>query len=451
MIRASNDADVIVVGAGVCGITTARLLHDAGLRVIVLEARDRVGGRTHSLREHGRVTDLGASWIHGIEDSPVYAAAQALDMPMTEFTVGSYQVDGRPIAYFGPDASPLTSEEAAAFAADVHSVDRAIFDFVDGAESGKSYEEAITHATDQVAASEDWAEDRAERVREHLRHRSEEQYGVASSLLAAHGLYNEVIAGDEVVFPEGYDALAQGLARGLPDVRLSHVVTEVQWSAEHGVRVVTADAAFTSTKVVVTVPVGVLQSGDIAFTPPLPEPVAGALTRFQMNAFEKVFLQFDQKFWGEGLYALRRQGPAAKWWHSRYDLTEAHGEPTLLTFAAGPAALTTRNWSDDQIAQSVLTSLREIYGDAVPEPVGVRITRWQDDPFARGSYSFPAVSGKADDHEMLATPVAGVLHIAGEATWQDDPSTVTAAMCSGHRAAERVLGKTLGLGTLTGV
>jgi monoamine oxidase len=73
----------------------------------------------------------------------------------------------------------------------------------------------------------------------------------------------------------------------------------------------------------------------------------------------------------------------------------------------------------------------------------VRISAWQDDPFARGSYAYMTVGSTTADHDDLATPIGGVLHIAGEATWTDDPATVTAALHSGHRAAENVLGHTV--------
>ena len=93
-------------------------------------------------------------------------------------------------------------------------------------------------------------------------------------------------------------------------------------------------------------------------------------------------------------------GEAAAWWHSWYDLTSLHGEPTLLTFAAGPCAIETRDWSDEAIVESVLASLREIYGDAVPTPGASRITRWQDDPYARGSYAYMTVGSETSDHDL---------------------------------------------------
>ena len=426
--------DTIVIGAGISGLTAARLLTDAGRRTVVLEARDRIGGRVWSDRSDGRVTDRGASWIHGITDSPVAAAAEAFGMCTVEFTVGGYQPDSRPIAHYAPDGTRLSAEAAAAYVADIHTVDAELVAVIAASAPEASYRDV----TEAALAAQEWDADRTQRVREYLEHRSEEQYGVEISALAAHGLDDDQIDGDEVVFPDGYDRLASGIAAGV-DIRLAHVVSAVRWGPD-GVSVETDRGEFTARDAVVTVPVGVLQSAAFSLVPALPEPIAGALGRLRMNAFEKVFLRFTDRFWDADVYAIRQQGPAGRWWHSWYDLTALHGEPTLLTFAAGPAAVQTRGWSDIDVAGSVMAALRRLYGDDVPDPVAVQRTTWQDDPFARGSYAYMRPGASTDDHDALATPVGGVLHLAGEATWTDDPATVTAALCSGHRAAENVLG-----------
>ncbi|MFC9559614.1 flavin monoamine oxidase family protein [Agromyces sp. NPDC056965] len=427
--------DTIVIGAGVAGLTAARLLTTAGRRVVVLEARDRVGGRVWTDRRDGHVTDLGASWIHGITDSPVAAAAAAFGMPTVEFTVGGYQSDSRPIAYYGPDGVRLTDAAAHRFADDIRVVDAALAEAVAASDTDASYRDV----TETALAEQGWDAERTQRVREFLEHRAEEQYGAWIEDLAAHGLDDDSIDGDEVVFPDGYDRLPERLAAGL-DLRLEHVVSQVRWSTG-GVTVTTGRGDFTAGNAVVTVPVGVLRSDDFTIEPPLPEPVAGALGRLEMNAFEKVFLRFPTKFWDDGVYAVRQQGPESRWWHSWYDLTELHGTPTLLTFAAGPAARATRGWSDEQVAESVLVQLRRLYGERVEQPSHVHVTAWQDDPFARGSYAYMTLGSTTTDHDDLATPVGGVLHLAGEATWTDDPATVPAALFSGHRAASRIVGR----------
>ena len=426
--------DTIVIGAGIAGLTTARLLTDAGHRTVVVEARDRIGGRVWTDRSDGRVTDRGASWIHGIADSPVAAAASAFGMRMVEFTVGGYQPDSRPMAHYSPEGARLSPAAAAAYVADIHAVDAALIEAIAASGALATYSDV----TETALGAQGWPPERTQRVREYLEHRSEEQYGAAITDLAAHGLDDDQIDGDEVVFPDGYDALARGIAPGL-DIRLSHIVSHVRWGAD-GVAVTSDRGVFTARQAVVTVPVGVLQSDGFAIEPALPNPVAAALARLRMNAFEKVFLRFSERFWDAGVYAIRQQGPAGRWWHSWYDLTALHDEPTLLTFAAGPAAVATRSWTDAEVVASVMAPLRRLFGEDIADPVAVQRTAWQDDPFARGSYAFMLPGSTTADHDALATPIGEVLHIAGEATWTDDPATVTAALCSGHRAAQNVLG-----------
>ncbi|MCY7290304.1 MAG: FAD-dependent oxidoreductase [Cryobacterium sp.] len=438
-----KDFDTVVIGAGVSGLTAARLLAQAGQRVVVLEARDRIGGRTCTERSGGFISDRGASWIHGIDDNPLMDVVSDFGMRTVEFTVGSYQPDGRPIAYYGPTGERLTDEAIRGFADSVRDFGLHLAVTIDEAELGSSYEDAI----DSTLATLDWDADRAERVREFLLHRSEEQYGVWAGGLDAHGLDDDAVDGDEVVFPDGFDRLAAHLATGL-DVRLEHVVARVGWSGD-GVTVSSTQAEFTAAQVVVTVPLGVLKSGGLGFDPPLPEWLTSAIDGFEMNNFEKVFLRFPTKFWDEDVYAIRQQGTAGTWWHSWYDLTHLHGVPTLLTFAAGPSAIQTREWDDDRIVESVLEALRGLYGDRVERPAQVLITHWQDDPFSRGSYAYMKPGSTPEDHDLLAIPVDGVLHFAGEATWTEDPATVTAALRSGHRAAQNILGRELPFGGLT--
>jgi monoamine oxidase len=442
-----NHFETIVIGAGVAGLTAARLLADAGRRVVVLEARDRVGGRVWTDRGNGLVTDLGASWIHGVTDEPVAQAAEAFGMRTVEFTVGGYQPDSRPIAYYGPDGQRLSDTARQRFVDDIRAVDTALSEVIATSAADASYRDV----TETALADQGWDDERAQRVREFLEHRTEEQYGAWIEDLAAHGLDDDVVDGDEVVFPDGYDRLPARLAEGL-DVRLNHVASHVRWSPGSADSADSADSAgrvtvttdrgtFTADNAVVTVPIGVLKSDDFVIEPPLPEPIVGALGRLTMNNFEKVVLRFPTKFWDDSVYAIRQQGPESRWWHSWYDLTPLHATPTLLTFAAGPAARETRNWDEERIVQSILEQLRRLYGDRVERPTSVHITAWQDDPFARGSYAYMTVGGTTADHDDLATPVGGVLHIAGEATWTDDPATVPAAMRSGHRAASNILGR----------
>ncbi|WP_375163546.1 flavin monoamine oxidase family protein [Microbacterium sp.] len=336
------------------------------------------------------------------------------------------------IAYYAPDGSRLSDAAARGFAADIHAVDAVLGEEIARSAPGASYRDV----TEVALARQHWDAERTQRAREFLEHRCEEQYGVQIEQLAAHGLDDDAIDGDEVVFPDGYDVLSQHLAHGL-DMRLGHAVTRIEWSDRVSIR--TAEGDFRADTAVVTLPVGVLRSDSVEFVPALPQVNFEALLRLDMNAFEKVFLRFPSSFWDAGVYAIRQQGPQGGWWHSWYDLTAVHGEPTLLTFAAGDAARCTREWDDARVAESVMAQLRRLYGERTVSPTRIHRTAWQDDPFARGSYAYMKAGATTADHDDLAAPIGRVLHIAGEATWTADPATVAGAMFSGHRAAERIL------------
>lgn len=442
--RTAPGHDVIVIGAGMSGITAARLLADAGRRVVVLEARDRIGGRMHTDRDAGFPVDLGASWIHGITDSRLWELAQALGVPTLEFTVGSFQAGGRPIADFDGDTRRMTADASAQWTADVAEADRALEREIAASSPGDTYLDVTERALDGLERlPEAMDPERIDEIREFFRHRVEEQCGAWIGDLDAHGLDEDAIEGDEVIFPRGYDELPGRIAAGL-DVRLEHVVHAVE-REDDGVRVRTDHGEFRAGRVLVTVPLGVLKAGSITFDPALPDEVAGPIRRLGMGVFNKIFLQFPERFWEDGVYAIRALGEPGEHWHSWYDVSAISGRPTLLTFAAGPFGRRMQDLHDDDIVADALAALRGLYGERVPAPAARWITRWGEDPFSRGSYSYIATGSSHHDHDALSGPVEDVLHFAGEATWGAEPATVGGAYASGVRAAERILGTPLDL------
>jgi monoamine oxidase len=438
--------DTIVIGAGMSGAAAARLLVASGRSVLVLEARDRIGGRTWTDAEIGVPVDLGASWIHGIDGNPLTDLRDALGIDSVEFTMGSFQPSGRPVAYHGPSGARLDTVATEQWLADLAVVDTGLEAVVASAASGTTYVQAVEQAIAAASSAGGWDADRAERVREYLRHRVEDLCGAWIDQLDAHGLDEEHVAGDEVVFPQGYGQFAARLLDGL-DVRLGHVVREVAWDDE-GVTVTTdAGASFRASDVVVTLPLGVLKAGTVSFSPGLSPEVSGAIERLGMGVYDKVFLRFDEQFW-EDVYVVRQQGPAGDDWHSWYDMSRATGQPIIAALVGGPTARRFEAMSDDELVASALGALRHMYGPVVPAPTGYRITRWAADPFAFGSYSYLAAGATEADHDRVATPIDGRVHLAGEATWSDDPATVHGALLSGHRAASRIVGETLSLSLL---
>lgn len=442
--------DVVVVGAGVTGLVSAKKLTEQGLKVLLLEARKRVGGRvvakeTHSSDGSSFLFDHGASWIHGITDNPVWEEVKGLGIKTVEHTVGSFQAGGRPIQYFGETGKPLPLSETEKFAENVAQFDNLLEQTISGIpyRSDSSYGDAVS-MTVRALDGGIFSETDISRIRYFMSHRTEEQYGAALNALDAHGLDDDQVDGDEVVFPGGFDQLPKALSKELDIVFQARVRTIKTHS--NSAEIIYEDLknpgstlSVSSKQVVVTVPVGVLKSRDFVFDPPLPKPHLEALEYLEMNAFEKIFLTFSERFWGENLYAIRQHGHAGKWWHSWYDVTSLNGIPTLLTFAAGPAAKAINGWSNERISESVMAQLKRLYGNKIPNPKTITVTDWQNDDYSRGSYAFMRPGSSPEDHDFLATPINGNLHLAGETTWTDDPATVTAAYMSGLRAVENVI------------
>ncbi|GAA1241402.1 monoamine oxidase [Microbacterium phyllosphaerae] len=426
--------DTIVIGAGMSGVTAARMLADEGASVLVLEARDRVGGRMNTDRTAGFPVDLGASWVHGIAGSRLWDLVQALDIPTIEYTVGSFQAGGRPIENFDGEGRPMDAASTTQWVDDVASADRLLVEEIAASSPGDTYLDVTERALDRSG----FAPERIDEIREFFRHRVEEQCGAWIGDLDAHGLDEDAIDGDEVIFPRGYDELPRRIGHGL-DIRVNSVVTRVA-RADDGIVVSTENGEFSARSALVTVPLGVLKAGSIDFVPPLPDTVAAPVSRLGMGVFNKIFIQFPERFWNESSYVLRALGEAGEHWHSWYDVSAVSGLPTLLTFAAGPFGRRMQDLPDDEIVADVVAALRALYGDSVGAPTAHWITRWGHDPFSNGSYSHLAAGSSHHDHDEAAGPVDGVLHFAGEATWGDEPATVGAAYYSGHRAAERILG-----------
>jgi len=431
--------DTIVIGAGMSGVTAARMLADEGRHVVVIEARDRIGGRMNTDRSAGFPVDLGASWVHGIDDSPLWDLVQALGIPTIEYTVGSFQVGGRPIENFDGEATRMDSAGAAQWVSDVERVDDLLGEEIAASSPGDTYRDVTERALDRSGL----APERIDEIREFFRHRVEEQCGAWIGDLDAHGLDEDAIEGDEVIFPRGYDEVPRRIAAGL-DIRLNEIVTRVARTTS-GVTVSTDQGDYSARTAVVTVPLGVLKAGSIEFSPALPDRIAGAVDRLGMGVFNKIFLQFPERFWAEESYVLRALGEAGEHWHSWYDVSAVSGLPTLLTFAAGPFGRRMQELPDVEVVADALAALRALYGEEVSEPTAHWVTRWGQDPFANGSYSYLATGSSHHDHDDLAGPADGVLHFAGEATWGDEPATVGAAYYSGRRAAERILGQEVDL------
>lgn len=416
---------ILIVGAGIAGLAAARLLADNGHSPIIIEARNRIGGRLNTSRVWPDLpVDLGASWIHGTKGNPLTALTQQAGMQGvdTSYDSAALHIDPALRAAGVRSAGTGWAESVVEHAlAKAGALDQDI---------------SVRAAVDAVLPPESRTAVQAAQLRFYLASNYEQEYGGSADRLSAwHIDEAEEFDGADRLFPAGYDQLARFLGKGL-DIRLGQRVTHIAWQDGDAAVTLSDGAVLRADRVIVTVPLGVLKADAIRFDPPLPPRWQQGIDRLGMGLLNKHFLRFDKPFWD----------PEADWHEFLHDSPGDWGQwvslarigaPCLLGFTGADAGQAMEKLDDAAIIDSAHQALRTMFGSAAPAPRAAQITRWSRDPFAFGSYSFTAQGSTPQDREALASP-QGALMLAGEATHPAYPGTVHGALLSGQQAARTV-------------
>ena len=418
-----TDTDVLVIGAGLAGLGAAALLRQRGVRCLVLEAADRIGGRAWTAYPDalgGAWFDMGAVWLHAAEHNPlVPIAEQAGDtllrsdelrrehtfIGMREATPAEYAEYSEAWSRFEATAERLLREmpDAPLAAVARHMPDDP------WAVTVETWEGPIICVAEAAQFSlRDWQ--------------------------------RNVLSGSNLVPQGGIGAFVQRrLGQGL-DIRLNTPVTRLRWNGPAGrVTAQTATGDITARACIVTVSTGVLASGALAFDPPLPAATQDCVAALPMGLALKV--------------ALRANGPDRLGLplHCSVDhQVQRSGDPTMAFqcwpfgrdyvqgWVGGDTAWALAREGEQAAADFALSQLRAMFGnrvDALFAGGGRLVTHWDADPWIRGAYSYATV-GHADARRKLAEPLGdGHLLIAGEACHDGFASTVAGAWISGQDAA----------------
>jgi monoamine oxidase len=418
-----GEKSVLIVGAGAAGLAAAERLSKSGLEVTILEARERTGGRIHTVHAQGidAPIELGAEFVHGSKNTTWEfirgAKLQTVQVPDEHWQVtsGEWKNDSE----FWDELSELT-EKINPNAPDEDF--QSLLNRSRGLDEktkwlAKEYVEGV-HAAD-VNQMSIHALKKAEEAAE--------REGGTRQFRMANG-YSELI-----------DSLVRRLAEG--NVRLLHntVVKTVRWEPGHleveaatpaGMNVHHGDA------VIVTVPLGVLKAGAIVFEPQLSDKEV-AINGLAMGSVVKATLQFRSKFWPRDfgfVHSDEKWFPT--WWtHDK--------QPILTGWVGGPRA---DSLSKEQTNAVEAEAIRELARILKLEPGKIQdflvrsfMHDWANDPFSRGAYSYTPV-GMVEMSGQLAAPVAETIYFAGEATDGDgNQGTVHGAVASGRRAGEQIL------------
>lgn len=424
----ASHADVVIVGAGMAGLAAASALVDAGVATIVLEGRDRIGGRIWTDRSLGVPLELGASWIHGVRGNPLTALADRLGARRIATDYDDHAIRDHA-------GHALTADERRAIARLLAEV----LERVDADAERRDVDRPLATAIAEVIADLEPSPRDRERLAYAIATTIEHEYATAiAELSQLERDYGDEFGGGDAIVADGYDQLTSALAAGL-DVRTGHEVTAIAHDGD-GVTITTTRGAVTAARALVTLPLGVLKAGDVAFTPPLPAPKQAAIAALGVGVLDKLYLRFPRVFWDDAtLLGYVAPADAPGQWAEGLNLHALTGQPILLWFNAGAYATELAALSDDAIVAAAMAALRAMYGADIPAPDATRITRWGRDRFARGSYSHLRPRTGPADLDALAAPVADRLYFAGEATHRDHPATVHGAYLSGLAAASAII------------
>ncbi len=421
---------IIVIGAGIAGLAAASKLRDAGKQVIVLEARARTGGRLFtSGKWKDAAVDLGATWIHG--DSAANPITALATQAGARTATTSFDSD---LAY-GSDGHLLSAAESDRLSALRTEIRQAIGSAQDGA-NDRSLSDAVYSGTQYQ--SRPVAEQ--EGINYLVNTTYEHEYGGAATDLSALWFDSDSkFDGGERLFLDGYNVLTEHLAKGL-DIRLEHVVASVSYGNDM-VTVTTNQGTLQCRCALITLPLGVLQAGQVRFEPPLPSNKQQAIAQLGMGVLNKCLLRFPSVFWNAQtdwinyIPVSERNGQWAEW----VSLARPTGQPVLLGFNAAQFGAQIEAWSDADIVADAMRTLKTMFGNQIPDPVDHQITRWAADPYARGSYSYNKLGSTPGMRDDLASNVGRTLYFAGEATDKKYFQTVHGAFISGQRAAGEIL------------
>eukprot|EP00252_Welwitschia_mirabilis_P009640 TRINITY_DN2230_c0_g1_i2.p1 TRINITY_DN2230_c0_g1~~TRINITY_DN2230_c0_g1_i2.p1 ORF type:complete len:484 (-),score=80.08 TRINITY_DN2230_c0_g1_i2:504-1955(-) len=426
---------VIVIGAGFAGLAAARALHNASFKVILLESRDRIGGRVYTDYSFGFPVDMGASWLHGVcNENPLAPVIRKLGLPL-------YRTSGDNSVLYDHDL-----ESYALFDTEGHQVPAEVVINV-----GKAFETLIE---DTKKIREEIEEDMsvqdafnivlerrpdlrqnglAQKVMQWYMCRMEGWFAADTDIISLKTWdQEELLEGGHGLMTQGYYPVLEALAKGL-DIRLGHRVCNIT-RRNGGIKITVEDGrCFLADGAIITVPLGVLQSNRIKFEPRLPEWKEQAISDLGVGNENKIALHFEKVCW-PNVEFLGLVAPTSYCCSYFLNLHKATGHPVLVYMPAGRLANDIEKMSDKEAAKFAVTQLKKILPHA-SDPVKYLVSHWGTEIDTLGSYSYDIVGKPPDVYERLRFPVEN-LFFAGEATSTLYPGTVHGAFATGIEAAE---------------
>ena len=412
LLAQSAPIDVLVIGAGGAGLTAAKELLAEGIGVVVLEARDRIGGRAFTDTSLGAPWDRGCSWLHASNVNPLVAYARSNDFEVFADHLPRHVFDG---------SRRMSGAETAGLHAVRERIEREL-----GEAARRGLDIPAEAAMTQVTLADPWYP-MAEAGMTAWEGIEPANYSTLDS-------YQFIEDGDDLLIPRGYGTLLAHYAKDVA-VRLRTPVSRIRWTAR-GVSAETAAGSFNARVAVVALPSAVIADGAVIFTPHLPVEVLQAHHDLPLGVMNKVALRFKRN-----VFPSERP----EFWELRngdgrgmHFMTRLFDNNVSVGFSAGRFAQELEAAGEAAMIEQALTELTAMLGGDLRRHFDRGLaTAWLFDPFARGSCSH-CLPGRFGAREILTRPVGGRIVFAGEHTEQTAYGTLHGAHMSGLRAARDV-------------
>lgn len=405
---------IIIIGAGAAGLSAAQEIKNAGKDYLIIEGRDRVGGRVHTLPSPKKF-EFGAAWFHN-------ALENELEPLATKHKFESV-FDDEIVHIFNPTGE-LDGDKMGAIGGKF-----------DEFRNSLSADTTLASAREQFAKQLD-AED--QKVLNTIAYLFQLTAGISLSELSAH---TAAPGGRDKAVQGFQDFVHQVIGKDL-NIKLNTKVAKIDTSSGHVVITTTSGDKIEGSAVIVTIPVSVLQKQQVEFVPALPRNLTSAIEKAAITSVEKVYVTFDKPFWDQKVQKFivsDENGQALIWnWGAAHKNSDY--KQTLVVLVCNTNAEKV-SANPETAFEVVKPLLQQISSSPIPEPKEVEVSSWIKDEFSLGSYS--TVPNKTTREELAQPFIDGVksqnLFFAGEHATINDAGLVQGAYASGKRAAKQVI------------
>ncbi len=416
---------VIVVGAGLAGLGAAATLRAKGIDVTVVEARDRIGGRVHSVERYGTTIDLGASWIHDSRGNPLTAVAKSAGISTipTDYDIHQLRTPSKAAVSRAVVAKQIDKRDSIIdwLSTQADNNPNAILAPVLARELAKQHQSGVSAQTLNWLLGVEMPLDVAA--------------APAQMTLEGFDEGDTWNGGPDLMIRGGAIQLVNKIAEGTK-VETGVEVTSIS-TGRSGVTLKTrSGSVLTADGCVVAVPLGVLKASGIKFDPPLPSATRRAIARVGFGLLNKSFLSYDAPWWDPNTVQLGTIGSSIAETISVFPLAKLTGKPLAVGFTGGSYGAALERRGAGKTAAAVIERMRLGFGDT-GVPAQSSQTDWLGEKFTRGSYSYLAPGSSASDRVALGKH-NGRLILAGEHTSTNRPATMDGAWLAGRTAASRL-------------